>query len=135
MRSDLGDVGRARTLAAGLDLELDPLAFVEVAELASLLRDGAEAVSYTHLIVLLTDGVQDDRPKVLGMGRQICADGILLYTIGLGPPTDVDNVTLMALACKPNMFFQAATPELLAAIYTAIAGDIPCDRSAFWGRR
>lgn len=89
----------------------------------------------TRTIVLLTDGVQEDRARVLGIGRRICGEGIQLYTIGLGPPTDVDNVTLQALACRPDMFFQAATPELLAGIYTAIAGDIPCDRTSFWGRR
>ncbi len=130
-----GDAGALR--AALRALRTQPGTRIDLGlELARAeLRSARHRPGSTSTIVLLTDGVQDDRPKVLGMGRQICADGILLYTIGLGPPTDVDNVTLMALACKPNMFFQAATPELLAAIYTAIAGDIPCDRSAFWGRR
>lgn len=99
------------------------------------LRSPRHRPDATRAIVLLTDGVQEDRPTVLAMGQQICGDGVLLYTIGLGPPTDVDNVTLAQLACRPGMFFQAATPELLAGIYTAIAGDIPCDKNAFWGRR
>lgn len=99
------------------------------------LRSPRRRPGATRAIVLLTDGVQEDRERVIGLGRAICQDGIALYTIGLGAPTDVDYGTLVALACRPDMTYQAATPELLADIYLAIAGDLPCDRSLFWGRR
>lgn len=99
------------------------------------LRSPRHRPGATRAMVLLTDGVQDEQDRVLGLGRQICQDGIALYTIGLGAPTDVDNATLVRLACRPDMAYQAATPELLAGIYLAIAGDLPCDRSLFWGRR
>lgn len=99
------------------------------------LRSPRQRPGATRALVLLTDGVQEDRERVLALGTQICDRGIALYTIGLGSPGDVDFATLGRLACRPDMSYQAATPELLAGIYLAIAGDLPCDRSVFWGGR
>lgn len=85
-------------------------------------------------VIVLTDGIQSGDPApAQALGDTICAAGGNLYTIGLGD--DVDLGYLESLACRPEMRYLAPTPDELAAIYTAIAGDIDCPLEQFWGKR
>jgi hypothetical protein len=39
------------------------------------------------------------------------------------------------MASQPEWFYEAATADDLAAVYRAIAVDLPCPASRYWGRR
>jgi len=100
------------------------------------MRSGRRRDGNTPTIVLLTDGINSgDDDAVQALGDQLCAGGILLYTIGLGSDDDVDADFLKDVACEPDMAFLAPRPEDLLEIYDKIAGEIPCAAEGFWGRR
>jgi Mg-chelatase subunit ChlD len=86
-------------------------------------------------MVLLTDG----KAKPVGpeaaveQARAAKADGITIFTIGLGEELDLE--ALGAIASKPEYFHHAPDGENLEAIYRAIAVEIPCPAERFWGRR
>ncbi len=61
------------------------------------------------------------------------AAGLTVYTIGLG--ADLDEAALRAMASAPSAYHHAPSGEALAAIYRAIAVDLPCPAAAFWGGR
>lgn len=87
------------------------------------------------VIILLTDGRANPVPveAAVDAARLAKADGILVFTVGLGD--DLDLEALAAMASRPAYFFRAATADALADIYRDIAGVIPCPAEAFWGRR
>ena len=86
-------------------------------------------------MVLLTDGKANPVGPEVAVERARLAkdDGITIFTIGLGEYLDLD--ALSAIASKPSYFYRAPDAEDLAAIYAAIAIEIPCPVEEFWGRR
>jgi Mg-chelatase subunit ChlD len=93
-------------------------------------RPGNQAV-----MIVLTDG----RANPVGPGAAVReaeaakAEKITIFTIGLGE--DLNLKALEAMASKPSYFYRAPDAEDLAAIYAAIAVEIPCPAEDFWGRR
>lgn len=88
----------------------------------------------TPVIVLLTDGVQNDLPeRALREGDAARSAGIQVFTIGLGP--GVDSAFLRSLAGDPARHYRAPTPADLAAIYARVAVAIPCPAAGFWAGR
>ncbi len=99
----------------------------------------------TPVMVLLTDGLPNRVPTpvpagsqedtVLAVADQAKAAGVLLYTIGLGQPTDIDAGLLRAMANRPDMYYYAPDGEDLAEIYAQIAYTIGCPGGRHdWGK-
>ncbi len=86
-------------------------------------------------LVLLTDGRANPIGPEVAVGRaaEAKAAGITLFTIGLGE--DLDVAALDAIASKPGYFYHAPDAANLAAIYTAIAVELPCPGREFWAGR
>lgn len=85
----------------------------------------AEQAPNRHpVVVLLSDGRQDDAAPAAAQGDRARAAGIEVFTIGLGADVDVD--LLRAVATDVDHAYVAPTPDDLRAIYTAVARAIPC---------
>jgi Mg-chelatase subunit ChlD len=101
----------------------------------------AELTSARHraanvqVLVLLTDGRSNPDPVELAVQRAAAAkaDGIAIFTIGLGNELDFD--ALARIASRPEYFYHAPDAADLARIYASIAVLTPCPGSAFWGGR
>lgn len=61
------------------------------------------------------------------------AEGVFVFTVGLGDTLDVD--ALGQIASRPAWFYTAPDAEALTDIFRAIAGTIPCPAAVFWGGR
>lgn len=87
------------------------------------------------VMIVLTDGRVNPVPVSVAVeaARQAQADGVTIFTIGLGD--DLDFEALAAMASRPEYFYRAPTAEALAGIYRDIAGEIPCPAEQFWGGR
>jgi hypothetical protein len=87
------------------------------------------------VMIVLTDGRANPVPGSVAEdeARKVKADGVVVFTVGLGSDLDVD--ALRAMASRPDYFHIAPDAEALAGIYRDIAVAIPCPASAFWGRR
>jgi Mg-chelatase subunit ChlD len=79
------------------------------------------------VLVLLTDGqpTHTTTEAVLAAAGRVHAEGITVFTIGLGP--DVDAGMLVAVAGAADRYYPAADGEDLVAIYGRISEKIPCD--------
>jgi len=88
---------------------------------------GSPRPARVSAIVLLTDGRQSGAPvaAALAEAEAARADGILVYTIGLGPAADMD--ALRVIAGDERRAYFAPDETELAAIYAAIASAIPCE--------
>jgi len=97
-----------------------------------VLKGAQRVADHTPVIVLLTDGRSNPDPVSLPLeaARLVKADGIVMYTVGLGDDLDFEALRLMA--SRPENFRWAPDGEDLGPIYEAIARTIPCPRSAFW---
>ena len=104
---------------------------VATAELTSERRLDANV----PVLILLTDGRSNPRPvsEAETLAEAAKRDGITIFTIGLGE--DVDVEALARMASRPTFFYHAPDAEALAAIYAAIATEVPCPAGAYWGRR
>jgi len=102
-----------------------------VASLAGARRGAA----VSRVIVLLTDGRSNPRPvaEAEAVAEAAKADGIVVFTIGLG--ADIDAEALLRMASRPAFAYRAPSADDLAAIYRAVAGAIPCPASSWWGGR
>lgn len=88
----------------------------------------------TPVIVLLTDGRQDDDPLVaIDVAGRARSSGKVVFAIGLGG--DVDTAFLELIAGGRPRTFLAPTPADLARIYTQVAGEVPCPSEVYWGGR
>ncbi len=76
------------------------------------------------MIILLSDGRQDEVDPVIEAADRAQAAGIVVYAIGLGQ--DVDADLLQRAAGQRQRYRFAPTPADLRAIYEGIAGEIPC---------
>jgi Mg-chelatase subunit ChlD len=80
----------------------------------------------TPVVVVLTDGLPNGstHEQVLASARAARAAGARVFAIGLG--ADVDMRLLAGVASEPGDLFYAPDGDDLAAIYRAIAFEIPC---------
>ncbi|MCB8944467.1 MAG: PKD domain-containing protein [Ardenticatenaceae bacterium] len=78
------------------------------------------------VIILLTDGVPNgaDEATVLAEAAQAKAQGITIYTIGLG--VDVNAALLQAMATTPQHYYPAPATDDLNTIYAQIAHSVNC---------
>jgi len=83
-------------------------------------RDGDR----TPVIVLLSDGRQDDPATALAAGDRARAAAVALFAIGLG--SDVDEGLLRALATDAAAYHHAPTADDLAAVYARVGGAVGC---------
>ena len=83
-------------------------------------------VENNKVIILLTDGLPfgTTAEAVLAVADQAKAEGISIYTIGLGG--DVDPHLLQQVATDPGKYYFAPQATDLEAIYEQIAILIPC---------
>ena len=88
-------------------------------------------------MILLTDGLANPEPASTAVQRAQAAkdDHITIFTIGVGKTTNLNVVELALMASRPEYFYLAPDGEDLAAIYRAIAVEIPCPAGQYWGRR
>ena len=122
------------------------LAFQKGAEAlpANLRREGN-----TPTLILLTDGLPNRVPfqpghsqeeTVIAAAHVVKADGIRIYTIGVGRPDApdlIDRVSpelLTVCASDPSMYYPAPDATQLSKIYTEIAYTFGC-RDSFWSGR
>lgn len=91
----------------------------------------------TRVIALLTDGRQEAGPEQAEAEAAAArAEGVRIFTIGLGGDADVDAPFLTRLAGASGRYYAAPTPAELEAIYTALAAEArTCGKEAFWGGR
>ncbi|MFN2114281.1 MAG: vWA domain-containing protein, partial [Anaerolineae bacterium] len=87
----------------------------------------------SRVIVLLTDGQQEDAEAVRAAARAARGAGVIIFSIGLGEDVDVD--LLEAVAGGRAQTYLAPGPEDLADIYSSIAVQVPCPPKRFWGGR
>ncbi len=87
------------------------------------------------VIIVLTDGRSNPRPasEAVAMAERAKADGIVIFTIGMGEDLDVE--ALEAIASRPIYAYRTPNAENLSDIYRAISVALPCPRDVFWGRR
>ena len=87
------------------------------------------------MLVLLTDGRSNPEPAEVAVQRAAAAkaDGVTIFTIGLGNELDFD--ALSRIASRPEYFYNAPEAADLARIYSAIAVTVPCPAGAWWGGR
>jgi Mg-chelatase subunit ChlD len=92
----------------------------------------------TRVLVLLTDGLPNQVPyaddgtmatTVKMHADSAKAEGIRIYTIGVGDPGHIDESLLKAVASDPYMYFHEPDAEDLRRAYDEIAGTLRCPRS------
>ncbi|RIL06659.1 hypothetical protein DCC79_15295, partial [bacterium] len=86
-------------------------------------------------VIVLTDGRNNPEPiaSAVAAAGAVKAEGVRLFTIGLGD--DVETDALREMASGPADYFFAPDGEDLAAVYQAIAGAFdPCPAERFWPR-
>jgi Mg-chelatase subunit ChlD len=125
-----------------LDLALGRIAVAPTTRLDLAIESAhAELVGRRHrpgnaaVAIVLTDGKANPvGPEVAVAKARLARDaGVTIFTIGLGD--DLDDWALAAIASRATYYFRAPDADALAAIYAAIAVEIPCPAEGFWGRR
>jgi hypothetical protein len=86
----------------------------------------------SRALVVLTDGRNNPEPvaQAVAAATAAKADGVRLFTIGLGE--EVERDALAEMASRPEDFFHAPDGEDLLAIYEEIAFAIPCPPGSHW---
>jgi Mg-chelatase subunit ChlD len=89
------------------------------------------------VMIVLTDGkANPESPELAVQQAQLAkADGIAVFTIGLGADADLDVDALQRMASQPSYYYHAPDADQLKGIYSQIAVAIPCPPEGFWGRR
>lgn len=91
----------------------------------------------TPVLIMLTDGLPNRVPRAedgrmettVLRAAQVAKDaGAMVYTIGIGQPTDIDPVLLRDSASRPENFFYTPDPEELNGIYKQIAYTFGCPK-------
>jgi len=95
-------------------------------EAREALREGAGPPGARRVVVLLSDGRHQATSEPLGaldgIVAMLRAEGVTVFTIGLGD--DVDRSVLARMASDPSHFYPSPSEGDLAAIYDQIAGRI-----------
>lgn len=87
------------------------------------------------VMIVLTDGKANPVPAEVAVGEASAAkaDGVVVFTVGLG--AELDTEALRSMATRPEYYYSAPDAEALAGIYRGIAVAIPCPAAGYWGRR
>ncbi len=93
---------------------------------AAALRAGADRPRSQKVLILLTDGRSSPEPVVVAeaAATRAKAEGILIFTIGLGP--EVETEALKRMASDPAYYHHAPDAEDLEAVYRELARELPC---------
>jgi Mg-chelatase subunit ChlD len=85
-----------------------------------------------QVVVVLTDGLQagDGADVARRLASVMRAEGMRLFTVGLGPA--VDDAFLRDLAGDPARYLKAPSTADLRAAFETIARDLPCPGGAIW---
>jgi Mg-chelatase subunit ChlD len=99
------------------------------------LRSARHRAANKRVLVVLTDGRATPVPAdaALREASLAKAQGIIVFTVGIGSDLDLD--ALRAMASRQDYFYTTVDGEGLVGVFTAIAETIPGPASAFWGRR
>jgi len=98
---------------------------------AGMLSDVGVSPDRSQAVVVLTDGLQFERPELpLQLARTLEDRNVVVFAVGLG--TDVDAAYLGQLTSDRGRLFLSPDPADLSAIYVALARLIPCPASDFW---
>ena len=89
------------------------------------------------VMIVLTDGLANPEPASTAVQRAAAAkaDEITIFTIGLGDERELNVPELTQMASRAEYFYHAPDAEDLAAIYRAIAVELPCPGVRLWVRR
>ncbi len=84
------------------------------------------------VLMLLTDGKANPGPEALALrsATEAKADGITLFTVGIGDR--IDAASLRSMASSPADYFYAPDGEDLPSAYDRVRGALPCPPSVFW---
>jgi hypothetical protein len=106
-----------------------------IAAARSALAASGRRGSNLPVMIVLTDGKANPVPAEVAVGEVSAAkaDGVVVFTVGLG--AELDTEALRSMATRPEYFYTAPDAEALAGIYRGIAVAIPCPVAGFWGRR
>lgn len=97
----------------------------------------------TAVIVLLTDGLPNRVPlgpdgrqesTVIAAADKVKARDAIVYTIGIGEPTDISPELLTTCATSPEHFFYQADAEDLQHVYNEIAYSFGCPGRHDWSK-
>jgi hypothetical protein len=96
------------------------------------LASGRHNPANTTAVILLTDGRNNPEPvsSAIAQADAIKADGIRLFTIGLGQ--DIDAASLEQMASSPSDYTFAPDGEDLLRIYVQLAHAVPCAPEGFF---
>jgi len=136
-RSMTYDGSAVRSTLAHLDQKV-----VEGTRLDLALKAAADVLSHSEstperhrAVILMTDGLpnrvppaEDGRPEttVLQAADEVKRQDAMLYTIGLGMPSDVDEVLLRAAASSSSRYHYAPDGEDLVSIFAALGSVVGC---------
>ncbi len=97
-----------------------------------LLTSAKRIAINTPAMIVLTDGISNPDPVQMAIDAATAAkaDGITIYTVGLGEDIEVEALKMMA--SRPGMYRHAPDGEDLGYIYAEIAHEVPCPPSAYW---
>lgn len=104
-------------LAAALNQGISPGGGTNITEALQLAADNLG--SDQSVIILLTDGVDEDPAGALAAAQALKSAGSHIVTVAVGPATDANF--LRELASTPSAAFTSDDPAELQAIYTTIA--------------
>jgi len=117
-RAALAAAVAALDTAAGTHIDLG---LAEARQALRSRRSDAAAV-----VILLTDGLNNAGPEpVLAQADRLRADGVLVYTVGLGDEIDAD--LLRAAATTPERYYASPTSRELEEIYRQIVARLACE--------
>jgi hypothetical protein len=87
-------------------------------------------------MILLTDGLPDQVPydpddgtmetTVLKKADAAKQDGVRIYTIAIGAPTDTNPALLKGVASSPDKYYYEPSAEDVDRIYSEIVGTFGC---------
>ncbi len=99
------------------------------------LQSDSRIIANQPVVILLTDGRSNPSPasEAVDEAARLKADGVVIFTIGLG--AELDDAALTAIASKPSFAFRASDGTALEEIYREIAVTLPGPADCDWGRR
>ncbi len=99
------------------------------------LQSDSRIIANQPVVILLTDGRSNPSPasEAVDEAARLKADGVVIFTIGLG--AELDDAALTAIASKPSFAFRASDGTALEEIYREIAVTLPGPADCYWGRR
>lgn len=130
-----GDRAALDRAMAGIELAQETRIHLGIEAAHAELAGPRHRAGSSRVMIVLTDGRANPLPADLAVERAALAkaDGIAVFTIGLGE--DLDREALVRMASRPDHFYHAPTGAELAEIYGAIAVAIPCPVERTWGGR